>query len=83
MIDAVAGALDDASVMRGDGWVDQVAAQRPEPRKSAVLVRAGEPAIADDIRDQDRGKLPGFRHGGLLEAHEAYHKAGSAAPAST
>ena len=29
---AVAGALDDAPVMRGDGGIDQIAAQPPEPR---------------------------------------------------
>jgi hypothetical protein len=28
----VAGALDDPSVMHGDGRIDQVAAQRPQPR---------------------------------------------------
>ena len=61
--DAVAGALDDAPVMGGDGGVDQIAAQRPEPRQRALLVRAGEPAIADDIRDQDRRNFPGLAHG--------------------
>ena len=59
---AVAGALDDAPVMHGDGRVDQVAAQRPEPRQRAILVRAGEPAVTDDIRDQDRRDLPGLAH---------------------
>ena len=59
---AVAGALDDAAVMRGDGRVDQVAAERPKPRKRAVLVRAGEPAVADDIGDQDRRELSGLAH---------------------
>ena len=44
MIAAVAGALDDAAVMHGDSRVDQVAAQRPQPRENALLVRAGEPA---------------------------------------
>ena len=48
---AVAGALDDAAVMEGDGRIDQVAAERPEPRQNAILVRSREPAIADDIRD--------------------------------
>ena len=47
---AVAGALDDAPVMHGDRWIDQIAAQRPEPRQDAILVRAREPAIADDVR---------------------------------
>ena len=60
---AVAGALDDAPVMRGDGGIDQIAAQPPQPRQRAILVRAGEPAVADDVRDQDRRDLPGFAHG--------------------
>ncbi len=51
MIAAVAGALDDAAVMHGDGGIDQVAAERPEPRENTILVRAREPAIADDIRN--------------------------------
>ena len=36
---AVAGALDDAAVMHGDGGIDQVAAQRAEPRQNPILVR--------------------------------------------
>jgi hypothetical protein len=51
---AVAGALHDASVMRVDGRIDQIATQPPEPRQGAILVRSREPAVADDIRDQDR-----------------------------
>ena len=38
---AVAGALDDAPVMDRDGRVDQIAAQRAQPRERAILVRAG------------------------------------------
>ena len=34
MIDAVAGALDDAAVMRGDRGIDQIAAQAAEPRQA-------------------------------------------------
>ena len=59
---AVAGALDDAAVMHGDGRIDQVAAQRPEPRQRAILVRAGEPAEADDVGGQDRREFPGLAH---------------------
>ena len=59
---AVAGALDDAPVMRGDGGIDQIAAQPPEPRQGAILVRAGEPAVADNIGDQDRRDFPGLAH---------------------
>jgi hypothetical protein len=46
---AVPGSLDDAPVMQGDGRVEQVAAQRTQPRQGAILVRAGEPAIADHV----------------------------------
>src|SRR3984957_5913013 len=60
---AGAGTLDDAPAMGGDGGVDQIAAQPPEARQGAILVRARERAIADDIRDQDRRNLPGLAHG--------------------
>ena len=60
---AVAGALDDAPVMRGDGGIDQIAAQRPEPCERALFVRAREPAVADHVRDQDRSDLASFGHG--------------------
>ena len=62
---AVAGALDDAPVMHGDGRVDQIAAQRPEPRQRAILVRAREPAVADHVGDQNRRDFPGLGHGAL------------------
>ena len=65
---AVAGALDDAAVMRGDGGIDQIAAQPPEPRQRAILVRAGEPAIADDVGDQDRRDFPGLAHSSGIPA---------------
>jgi hypothetical protein len=59
---AVAGALDHAPVMHGDGGIDEVAAQRPEPRQRAVFVHAGEPAIPDHVGRQDRGEFPDFAH---------------------
>ena len=33
----------------GDGWVDQIATQRTKSGKRAILVRAGESAVADRI----------------------------------
>ena len=60
---AVAGALDDAAVMEGDGRIDQVAAKRPKPRQDAILVRPREPAITDNIRNQNRRNFPGLAHG--------------------
>ena len=61
MRSAVAGALDDAAMMHSDRRIDQVAAQRPQPRERPVLVGAGEPAVADDVRDQDRRNLARLR----------------------
>ena len=71
---AVAGAFNDAAVMEGDGRIDQVAAQRPEPRQNAILVRSREPAIADNIRNQYRRNLPGLAHGAPSGRRAAYHK---------
>ena len=39
---AIAGALDEAPAMRGDRGINQIAAQPPQPRQGAILVRAGE-----------------------------------------
>ncbi len=60
---AVAGSLENASIVQGDGRIDQIAAERPEPGQRAIFVRAGEAAVADYIRDQDRRDFPGCRHG--------------------
>ena len=59
---SVAGALDDPPVMRGDGGVDQIATQPPQPRQRAILVRAREPAVADHVGGEDRRDLSRFRH---------------------
>ena len=65
---AVAGQLDGAAVMQGDGGIDEVAAQSPEPRKRTVLIRPGEPAVADYVRDQDRSDLARLAHGEPLRS---------------
>ena len=51
------------SVMHGDGRIDEVAAQRPQPRQNAVLVGSGQPRIADHVGHQDRGQFSGLAHG--------------------
>ena len=58
---AVAGALDHPAVMDGDGRVDEVAAQRSQPRKRSVLVGAGEAAEADDVGRRGSRRVCGFR----------------------
>jgi hypothetical protein len=44
-------------VMSGDRAINQIAAQRPQPRQRSLLVGAGEPTIADNVGDQDCSKL--------------------------
>ena len=46
---AVSGPLDHATVVYGDGGIDQIAPQRPQPRKGALFVGAGEPAVTDYV----------------------------------
>ena len=59
---SVAGALDHAAIVHGDGRIDQIAAQRPQPRQDAILVGTGETAVADHVRDQDRRYFPRLAH---------------------
>ena len=68
---AVAGALDDAAVMHGDGRIDQVAAQRPKARQNSILVRTGEPRIADDVGHQDRREFSSLAHGASCRSRES------------
>ena len=60
---AVAGALDDAAMVHGDGRIEQVASERPQPRQNPVLVGSGKPRIADNVGHQDRGQFSGLAHG--------------------
>src|SRR5208282_3543685 len=62
---AVASALHHAAVVYGNGRVDEVAAQRAEPRQCTVFVRANKPAEANDIGGQDRCEFSALGHGPL------------------
>jgi len=57
---AVADSLDDAAVTHGDLRIDEIAAQRPQPRQDAIFVRANEPAIADHVRAKDSRQFSGL-----------------------
>ena len=59
---SVAGAFHDTAAMSGDSRVDEVAAQTPETRERAILVGTRQPAVSDDIRNQDRRELSGLAH---------------------
>ena len=71
---AVAGALHNAPVMRGDGGIDQIAPQPPQPRQGAILVGAGKPAVSDHVRRQYRSEFPGLGHGVPPGTTLDYHK---------
>jgi hypothetical protein len=62
---SVTCAFHHPPVMQFDSGIDQVAAERPQARQGALLVRAGEAAVADHIRDQYRRDLAGFAHSAL------------------
>jgi hypothetical protein len=63
---AVACSLDDAAAVHGDGGIDRVAAQRPEPRQDALLVGAGETGVSHHVGRQDRRKFPRLGHDALF-----------------
>jgi hypothetical protein len=46
--------------MNGDGRIDQIASERPQPRQGAILISASQPAVSDHVRRQDRRKFPGL-----------------------
>ncbi len=58
----------NASLSRGlsrrASWrgVNEIAPQSPEPRERALLVRAGESTVADNVGDKDRRKLSRLGH---------------------
>src|ERR1700733_15058644 len=70
----VARSLDDAPMMRSDRRINQIVAQRAQPREGSLLVGAGEPTVADNIGDQDRSDLPRFRHGAASGVRRWYHE---------
>ena len=47
---SVAGALHHPSIMHGDGRINQIASECPQPRQCVILVGAGKPAVSDHIR---------------------------------
>ena len=55
--DSVAGALDNAAVMEGDGRVDEVATEFPHPRERALFLRPSESAVTDHVGDQNCREL--------------------------
>jgi hypothetical protein len=61
--DAIARPLNDPAVMQSDGGVEQIAAERPQPRQRSLLVGSGQPAVSGDIGRQNGREFASFRHG--------------------
>jgi hypothetical protein len=60
---AVFGPLDHATVVYGGGGIDQIAPQRPQPRKGALFVGAGD----SRLRHRENGtEFTSPRHGQSL-----------------
>jgi hypothetical protein len=73
---AVPGALNNAPVMHGDVWVDQIAAKSSKPCEDAIFVRAREPRVAYNVGDQDRGQFPRLAHGANAEVARSPSRGG-------
>jgi len=61
----------------GDCRVDEIATQAPQAPKRPVLICAGEPAVPDDIGDQDRDEFADLAHtlpSGLRDQHQKIAK---------
>jgi hypothetical protein len=56
----MATALEHPAILAGDRGIDEVGAQRPQPRKRTVFVRASHPTEADDVGGEDRRNFPSF-----------------------
>ena len=60
---AVTSALDDAAMVHGDCGVNQIAAERPQPRQNPILVCPSKPRIADHVGHHYRRELSSLAHG--------------------
>jgi len=59
---SVAGGLDEPSLVRGDGRIEQLGSDRFQCLKSAALIRSDQSRIARHIGGEDRGKTAGRGH---------------------
>jgi hypothetical protein len=53
---AVAGGLDDMSLVRGNEWIDQLFAMAFKRQVSALFIYAHETRVARHVGGDDRGK---------------------------
>jgi hypothetical protein len=66
----------------GNRGINQIAAERTQPRQRPILIGASEPAISDYIRSQDGREFPVLGHDACLPPQPRLHKPKSAAEQS-
>jgi hypothetical protein len=54
----IACGIDDPATMLGDGWIDQVAAQRPQSLQRAGIIQADEAAVTHNVGVHHGNQLP-------------------------
>ena len=59
---AIAGTFDHTTMVESDSRINEVAAKGPQAGERSLLVGARKPAVADDVRDQDRREFSNFAH---------------------
>jgi hypothetical protein len=59
---SITSALDDATVIDGDRWINDITTKRPEPGQGPLFVCSSQPAKADDVGSEYSGKFPTFCH---------------------
>ena len=57
--------------MQGDGRVDQIAAERAQPRKRPLLVGSGKLAVSGHVRRENCREFPGLGYGRSFTAEES------------
>jgi hypothetical protein len=57
--------------MDGDGRINEVTPERPQPRESAIFVGAGKPAVANHVGRQNSSELSALWHESTLEPNQS------------
>ena len=57
----VAAGLNDSTAMRGDGWIDDIAAELAQPFESFQVIQPDQAAVPNHVGIDDRNKSPRIR----------------------
>jgi len=71
---AITCAFDNTSVMQRDGRVEQIAAERTQPRKHSLLDGSGEFAVSGYVRSRPLSRLANLHASRALKAYARGHR---------